>query len=254
VTRRGFGAVLATASAAGFLLVWLALAPAGASERSSAAPIAPKDLEAPASRAPEGDAVAASAVEPIRLAANEQDAGKPAAEAQTAARAPAAPAAPDRPGILQVDTDEPLSIKADELEAIEEPDGRRRLVFNRQVNVDQGGLQVRSDRLEAHYAANATQPDRLVASGNVRVRQEERELSCANATYYPARERLECTGNAQLRDGANRVSGETIEILFGEDRIRVKGGAMVNVTPDAKKKPAPKAAPAGEPPAVGATP
>jgi len=48
------------------------------------------------------------------------------------------------------------------------------------------------------------------------------------------------------------VSGETIEILFGEDRIRVKGGAMVNVTPDEKKKAAPK--PAAEPPAVGATP
>jgi len=250
VTRRGLGAVLATAAAASCLLLWLAFDPAGASACSSAAPIAPKEPEAPAERAaPEGNAVAAIPVEPIRLAANEQDPGTPAPpaapEAQTAARAPA------RPGILQVDTDQPLSITADELEAIEEPDGRRRLVFNRQVNIDQGGLKVQSDRLEAHYAANATQPDRLVASGNVRVRQEKRELSCANATYYPAKERLVCSGNALLRDGANRVSGKTIEILFDEDRILVTG-ATVNVAPD--KKPAPKAKSASGPPAVGATP
>jgi len=246
VTRRRLGAVLATAGAACCLLLWLALDPAGAFARSSAAPIAPKEPEAPAERvAPEGNAVA-TPVEPIRLAANEQEAGTPAPpaapEAQTAARSPAG-----RPGILQVDTDQPLSIKADELEAIEEPDGRRRLVFNRQVNVDQGGLKVQSDRLEAHYAANATQPDRLVASGNVRVRQEKRELSCARATYYPAKEQLECSGNALLRDGANRVSGETIEILFNEDRIRVKGGAVVNVAPD-KKKPAPAASAEARPP------
>jgi len=187
-------------------------------------------------------------VEPTRLAANEQDTPAPApaaAPAQTAAK----PAT--RGGMLRIDTKQPLSIKADELEAIEEPDGRRRLVFNRKVNVDQGGLLVQSDRLEAYYPAKATQPDRLVASGNVRVRQKARELSCARATYYPAREQLECSGNALLRDGANRVSGDTIEILFSEDRIRVKGGAVVNVAPESR--PEPKAA-AVEAPGVGAAP
>jgi lipopolysaccharide transport protein LptA len=173
---------------------------------------------------------------PIRLAQREPAAAEPPAESgpQTASAPPSAPAA-RQPGLLQVDTDQPLTIKADELEAVELPDGGRRLVFNRSVNVDQGGLAVRSSRLEAHYPPNATQPDRLVASGSVLVRQKTRELSCAKATYFPAEERLECAGDALLRDGANRVSGESIEILFGEDRIRVKGGAVVNVAPDKKK-------------------
>jgi len=252
VIRSTLGAVAATASLLLVLAPVLACDPAGAAAPSSPAERSPK--EGPSSAdpdAPEGTAVLES--EPIRLAANEQP--EPAAE-PVAAAAPAQPAAgpPSAPrGLLRIDSDDPLSIQADELEAVELPNGARRLVFNRKVNVDQGGLKVQSDRLEAQYPPEASQPDRLVASGNVRVRQGKRELSCARATYFPAQERLECTGDALLRDGANRVAGETIEILFGEDRIRVKGGAVVNVAPDEDREKKPKAAAAAAP-AVGAQP
>jgi lipopolysaccharide export system protein LptA len=177
---------------------------------------------------------------PVRLA----QAGAPAANPPAVeARPPAAEATPEAgPGLLNIESGHPLSITADELEAIELPDGRRQLLFNRSVNVEQGGLLVRSNRLEAHYAAKATQPDRLVASGNVRVKQKSRELSCAKATYFPGDERLECVGNAQLLDGSNRVNGDRIEILFAQDRIRVKGGAVVNVVPDEDEDAAPPAA------------
>jgi lipopolysaccharide transport protein LptA len=250
VTRRGLATLLATVGSAA-LLSWLALGPLAVSARSSTAPNAPKEPEAPRTRvAPEGNDVAVAPSGPLRVAANEKEAAAappPAApEAQAAVRTPT-----PRGGILQVESDQPLSIKADELEAVELPNGGRQLLFNRSVSVEQGGLSVRSQRLEANYPPNATQPDRLVASGSVRVRQKTRELSCDQATYHPARERLECTGNATLRDGANRVSGERIEILFSEDRIRVKGGAVVNVAPE--KKPSPPSASA-EAPAVGAAP
>jgi lipopolysaccharide transport protein LptA len=161
-------------------------------------------------------------------------------------------------GLLSADSDQPLSIKADELEAIEMPNGTRQLLFNRSVHVEQGELLVRSDRLEAYYAAGASQPERLVANGNVRVRQRERDLSCGKATYFPAAERLECVGNALLRDGENRVAGERIDFLFKEDRIRVKGGAVVNVAPERKKPaakaPATRTPEAGEPSAAGDAP
>lgn len=236
MTRSGFGALAATSLlAAGLVggLVWAALGADGAQARSSAAPIAPKEAGAAAEgAAPEGIEVSDAPARALAIAANEEASAAPAEPAAQAAAEPSGP----RPGLLQVDTDEPLSIKADELEAIEDPRGGRKLVFNRSVSVDQGGLSVRSNRLEAHYAPNASQPERLVASGSVRVRQKARELSCATATYFPAEERLECSGNAMLKDGANQVSGERIEILFAQDRIRVKGGAVVNVAPDDKKK------------------
>ncbi len=224
------------------------LADPGSSERS----IGPMQTQAPSPpRAPEGIDVSepsTAASVPVRLAAGES----PAANESSATNAPETPAVAAQPpagasapatgtGLLDIESGEPLSITADELEAIELPDGRRQLLFTRSVNVEQGGLVVRADRLEAHYAADATQPERLVASGNVRVAQKSRQLSCARATYFPGEERLECVGNARLRDGSNQVDGERIEILFAQDRIRVQGGAVVNVAPD-DEKPAPTAA------------
>lgn len=207
---------------------------------SSPPAVEPKEDPAPGlQEAPEGIALPEdSAAQPatIRVAA---EASPAPGTAPADAAAPPAPAADPEPatgaGLLNIESGQPLSITADELEAIELPDGRRQLLFNRSVSVEQGGLWVHADRLEAHYPAKASQPDRLRASGNVRVKQKNRELSCESATYFPAEERLECVGNARLRDGSNQVDGERIEILFAQDRIRVQGGAVVNVAPDDEK-------------------
>ncbi len=245
------GVVLATAASIS-LLIWLVRIPDDADARtadtdSSASSLEPKEGQAPALPvASEGidmtEAATAGKSEPVLPVTNEAPAAAPPvvrAEPPAVESAPATGA-----GLLDIESGQPLSITADELEAIELPDGRRQLLFHRSVHVEQGGLLVRSNRLEAHYAANATQPDRLVASGNVRVEQKSRELSCATATYFPSEERLECVGNARLRDGSNQVEGERIEILFAQDRIRVKGGAVVNVAPgDEKSSPGPGATP-----------
>ncbi len=241
--RYRLGAALGTAAAC-LLLFWLVRVPDDAVARSEGADssqraIGPKEAHTPAPQVvPEGIDMSEASMpvtEPVRLV----EAVAPAATSPPVeAKPPAAQPAPATgTGLLNIESGQPLSITADELEAIELPDGRRQLLFNRSVNVEQGGLLVRSNRLEAHYAAKATQPDRLVASGDVRVRQKTRELSCAKATYFPAEERLECVGNAQLLDGSNRVNGERIEILFAQDRIRVKGGAVVNVVPDEEDPP-----------------
>lgn len=221
-----------------FLLSLAALAAGGGSSPDAAGP-----KEEPAAlldASPEGGAVAqvASAEQeaPLRLAQVEPAAVRSAQAPADPEPEPRASAPSARTGLLSTDSDQPLSIKADELEAIELPNGGRQLLFNRSVQVEQGDLTVRSNRLEAHYAAGSSQPERLVASGKVLVRQRARELSCDHATYFPAAERLECVGSARLRDGDNRVQGERIEILFAEDRIRVKGGAVVHVAPEQKQR------------------
>jgi lipopolysaccharide export system protein LptA len=165
-------------------------------------------------------------------------AGRPARVAQ-------ADAGTERRGPLTAEAGQPLSIQADELEAVEE-DGVRRLRFTRGVHVQQGQLSVHSDRLEAFYPKDAEQPERLQASGHVRVKRLERELACDSATYYRTEERLVCTGNAELREGEDRVRGRQIEIFFGDNRVRVSGGAVVNVTPERKS-----AAAEGEPVSTG---
>jgi lipopolysaccharide export system protein LptA len=170
----------------------------------------------------------ASARQPLRLAQAEAP-GRPETATPSGAAAPAG-----RKGLLSGEAGGPLSIKADELEAVEEG-GLRRLRFTRSVHVEQGELSVHADRLEAFYPKDAEQPDRLVASGHVRVRRLDRQLACDAATYYRAEERLVCTGHAELREGEDRVRGDQIEIFFEQNRVRVSGGAVVHVTPERKR-------------------
>jgi lipopolysaccharide transport protein LptA len=252
---------------------WIGLPAAAGLEtgRSSGAANAPKEVRGSAASpeaVPEGggtavwqtaaqDAGSGTGFAPgaaVRTSANDAPAapGAPAGGSGTpAGQAPAKPRAGGTgprggTGLLATDSNQPISIKADELEAVEK-DGRRHLLFNRSVHVEQGDLVVHSDRLEAFYAANASQPERLVATGHVRVRQRDRNLACQTAVYFPGNQRLECTGDAALDDGDNHVRGDRIEILFAEDRILVKGGATVNVTPDASAKGAGAKAPGAAP-------
>jgi lipopolysaccharide export system protein LptA len=134
--------------------------------------------------------------------------------------------------------DKPLSIRSDELEAIEEG-GKRHLLFTRNVNIEQGDLRVHSDRLEAFYPPGGNQPDKLVANGHVRVSQLDKTMICDAATYYQTEDRLVCSGNAELRQGADRVKGKEIEIFVKQNRVKVKGGAIVNVAADTESKSTP---------------
>ncbi len=152
---------------------------------------------------------------------------------------PTPPAAETRPAEeeepaagLPLDRDAPISIRADELEAFQER-GRRRLLFRRNVRVVQEDVTLHTDRLEALYPAGSDQPDRLVATGAVRVAQGERSMSCREATYFRAEQRVLCVGDAELLQGSDRVRGGKIEIFLDSGRLRVSGGAVVNVRAEA---------------------
>lgn len=190
--------------------------------------------------AAEPDASSASAVSPKEAATG--------AESATASATPAAGGTEQSVSMFPIKGDKPLSIRSDELEAIE-TDGRRRLLFTSKVQIEQGELLVNSDRLEAFYPPGGSQPDTLVASGHVRVSQGKRRMLCDKATFFQTQDRLLCVGNAELQQGDDRVRGREIEIFIKQNRVKVKGGATVNVTPSqSAEKPAStaKAAPAGK--------
>lgn len=178
------------------------------------------------SRAAEPAASSATAVPPKEAAADEQLA------------APAAPGGPTEQSVsmFPIKGDQPLSIRSDELEAVEEG-GRKRLLFTRNVNIEQADLRVHSDRLEALYPPGGSQPDKLIANGNVRVSQRDKTMLCDAATYFQAEDRLVCTGNAELQQGSDRVRGREIEIFIKANRVKVRGGAIVNVAADSDKAP-----------------
>jgi lipopolysaccharide export system protein LptA len=126
--------------------------------------------------------------------------------------------------------DEPLAIESEELEVVQK-DGRRRLVFSKNVRVRQGELQLSSALLEAVYPDDGGQPDRLVAEGDVQLAQGNQKAHCDRLDYDRLNERLVCRGNAWFQDGENRLSGEVIHIDLRADKVKVKGGATVLIQP-----------------------
>jgi len=126
------------------------------------------------------------------------------------------------------DSGKPLSIRADELEYVQ-GEGTRRLLFRHHVRVEQDGMTIESARLEALYPKKGSQPDRLVAEGEVRLAKGERSARCDRAIYDRTRDVLTCEGHAEFQEGENRLSGERIEIDLAQDRMRVHGAAAVTL-------------------------
>jgi lipopolysaccharide export system protein LptA len=124
------------------------------------------------------------------------------------------------------DLDEPLQIRSGKFERLQS-DGRRRLVFTEHVVATQADLRVTADRLEAVYPGKSNQPDQLIARGHVVLERGERSASCREAIYHREQGRLVCKGEAELRDGPDRVSGDVIEFDIDSDRVVVSGGASV---------------------------
>ncbi len=123
--------------------------------------------------------------------------------------------------------DQPISIRSDELEALQEGEARR-FVFKRNVRAKQGDMVLTSRELEAYYPPGASHPEKLVATGVVKLEQQGKEAHCDKATYFRAQQKVICTGDSvELVQGADRVRGKEIEFFLDTDRLMVRGGADV---------------------------
>jgi lipopolysaccharide export system protein LptA len=131
---------------------------------------------------------------------------------------------------LSIDKSQPLSIRSDELEASKR-NGARHLIFRKNVEVTQADVTIRTRRLEAFYPPDSKQPSRLIATGDVVLTKGTREARCDSATYDRVGQKLTCTGNAQLRDGADEVAGERIEFDLASEAVNVSGAAAVRFHP-----------------------
>lgn len=143
------------------------------------------------------------------------------------------------------DGDAPIEIKADEAEIVSREYGRE-LVFQRNVRVRQANVTLRSDRLEATYRRGHSEPERLIADGDVFVDQGGRRAKCDHAIYVRSDQRLTCTGRAELVQGCDVVRGDSIQFWLADDRARVEGAASIVIRPEQGAE-----APAGCPTAEG---
>lgn len=169
-----------------------------------AAPIAPKT--AAVSQHPGGAATPAGAPRPV-AAAGAGDAGAP-------------PFSPFRFAA----GNGPVRIKADSLSVDYKA---KSVLFSGNVQATQSGATLTSSTLRVFYADKFSGIDRIVAEGDVRVRQGGRWATGQHAVLDEIHHTLEMTGQPVLHDGPNQVAGSRIIVYLDSQKSLVEGASAV---------------------------
>ncbi len=139
--------------------------------------------------------------------------------------------AQDKP-IIATDSNEPVRISADTLTV---HDNDRQAEFTGSVKASQGNNVIRSDKLKIYYKsgfggeekkpAGEETIEKLVASGNVRIRFDENIAVSEDAVYVTETRVLVLTGeNSKITKGNDSISGSKITLYRDDGRITIEGG------------------------------
>lgn len=115
----------------------------------------------------------------------------------------------------------PIEVTAQQLEASQE---QRQAIFSGEVVAKQGDITLYCDKLVIYSLPEQDQVDRLEAFGNVRVVQLDRTATADRAVYRQLQGTMVLTGNAQVHQGQNLLTGSEIIIYLQENRSVVKAG------------------------------
>lgn len=158
----------------------------------------------------------------------------PGADATPAAPAatPAAPTTPLAPTVIESGAAEMVST-----------DKESTFTFSKGVKVTATNMTLTCDFLEvvARRSGDPTatfgkQEDfkSMIATGNVRIVQNDREAVCERAEVFPGDDKVVLSGNPKVRstDGQYEASGPKMELLRGERRARIigEGGERPRIT------------------------
>jgi len=124
----------------------------------------------------------------------------------------------------------PIEITADRLISDTQNSQAR---FEGNVKAVQGDTTIEADRLQIHYksdgapqgSAGADALSKITASGNVRIKFDNRLAVTDEAVYITDQRILTLTGSpARVTSGEDRVSGTVIKFYRDSGRIEVQGG------------------------------
>ena len=123
----------------------------------------------------------------------------------------------------------PIHINSQQLEA----DYQAKIItFIGDVVAKQKEFTLYSDRLFLFIGGETEEIEKIVARGNVRMVQENREATCHEATYYHREGTVVLEGEPVVREGDNRVSGKRIIYYIDEQKsvAESEGEERVKVT------------------------
>ena len=131
----------------------------------------------------------------------------------------------------------PIRIEADRMTSTEKS---RSVVFSGNVDVKQGDIRIRSDKMTVHYTTDNTkdkkgaknadqQVKKLICTGNVEITRGEWLGTAKKMIYLAKLRQVILTRNAKAWQGQNMVSGEKIIYYLDEGRSEVVGSTSVDV-------------------------
>ena len=122
-----------------------------------------------------------------------------------------------------VDKNSPVEVTAERMISDTHAD---RIVFSGSVQVRQGELLVKADRLEVTQERQSKQVSQMVAIGNVHIVNGEQAATAERATFLGNEQKVVLTGNPHAWEAGTEVWGEEMVFLLAEKKMIVTGGAQ----------------------------
>ena len=121
--------------------------------------------------------------------------------------------------------EEPIKITSDQMEANNKAGF---VIFKGNVVARQNSGIIMSNILTVYYD-DQNRMDKIIATGDVRITQEDRVGTCQKATFYPPENKIVMEEGPRLWRDRDIVEGEVITIFTDSDKMFVEGGARVTI-------------------------
>lgn len=125
-----------------------------------------------------------------------------------------------------LDRNQPIEITSQQLEVLQQ---QRQSIFTGDVVAKQGDMTLIAEKLIVVFQEDQDQVERLEAIGAVRVLQLDRIATAEKAIFYQLEEKLILTGNAEVTQGKNKISGDEITLFVQENRTLIKSSEKQRV-------------------------
>lgn len=115
----------------------------------------------------------------------------------------------------------PITIKSNEMNA---DNKGKTAIFTGKVVAKQGDIIIFSDKLVVNYADKSESVEKIEATGNVRIVQEDRTGFADQAVYESNSGRIILTGTPRVVQGSDSISGKVITYYVDDERSDVSSG------------------------------
>lgn len=115
----------------------------------------------------------------------------------------------------------PITVKSNEMTA---DNKGKTAIFSGKVVAKQGDITIFSDRLVVSYADKNESVEKIEATGNVRIVQQNRIGFADQAVYESNNGRIVLTGTPRVVQGSDSISGKVITYYVDDERSEVSSG------------------------------